>query len=112
MVREIKDTKKKRRRHPVDEKVSILRRHLADKVPDFVTAFAGKTELSVIKVVAWLGLAKGKFYSWKQRYGRVNEHNASVPRDHWIEDWERDAIVEFHGKYPLEGYRRRAFMML
>jgi transposase len=32
MVREIKD-RKKRRRHPVDEKVAILRRHLADKVP-------------------------------------------------------------------------------
>lgn len=79
---------------------------------DFVTAFAAKTELSVIKLVAWLGLAKGKFYSWKDRYGRVNEHNASVPRDHWIEDWERDAIIEFHGMYPLEGYRRLAFMML
>lgn len=63
-------------------------------------------------LIAWLGVAKGKFYSWKQRYGRVNEHNASVPRDHWIEDWERDAIIEFHGMYPLEGYRRLAFMML
>jgi putative transposase len=81
-------------------------------VVDFVTAFAAKTELSVINVVAWLGLAKGKFYSWKQRYGRVNEHNASVPRDHWIEEWERDEIIHFHGMYPLEGYRRLAFMML
>ena len=79
---------------------------------DFVTAFAAKTELSVIKLVGWLGLSKGKFYSWKERYGRVNEHNANVPRDHWIEDWERDAIIEFHGMYPLKGYRRLTFMML
>jgi len=66
----------------------------------------------VIVVVAWLGIAKGKFYSWKERYGHVNEHNANVPRDHWIEAWERDAIIEFHGRYPLEGYRRLTFMML
>ena len=32
MVKEIKE-KKKRRRHPVDEKVAMWRRHLADKVP-------------------------------------------------------------------------------
>jgi transposase InsO family protein len=63
-------------------------------------------------LVAWLGIAKGKFYSWRERYGRVNEHNASVPRDHWIEDWERDEIIRFHGLYPLEGYRRLTFMML
>jgi putative transposase len=63
-------------------------------------------------LVAWLGIAKGKFYSWKERYGRANEHNASVPRDHWIEDWERQAIIDFHGLYPLEGYRRLTFMML
>lgn len=42
----------------------------------------------------------------------MNEHNASVPRDHWIEDWEREAIIAFHGLYPLEGYRRLTFMML
>lgn len=63
-------------------------------------------------LVAWLGLAKGKFYAWKERYGRVNEHNARVPRDHWIEDWELQMIIDFHGLHPLEGYRRLAFMML
>jgi putative transposase len=35
-----------------------------------------------------------------------------VPRDHWLEDWEKLSITEFAGKYPLEGYRRLAFMML
>ena len=25
----------------------------------------------------------------RQRYGMVNEHNAWVPRDFWLEDWER-----------------------
>jgi putative transposase len=46
------------------------------------------------------------------RYGKVNEHNAWIPRDWWLEDWEKQAIVEFHTRYPLEGYRRLTFMML
>ena len=46
------------------------------------------------------------------RYGSANEHNASVPRDHWIEKWEKQAILDFHSLYPLEGYRRLTFMML
>jgi len=46
------------------------------------------------------------------RYGKANEHNALVPRDHWLEYWEKKAIIDFHAKNPLEGYRRLTFMML
>jgi transposase InsO family protein len=42
----------------------------------------------------------------------ANEHNAEIPRDWWLEDWEKHAIIQFHGQNPLEGYRRLAFMML
>jgi len=42
----------------------------------------------------------------------VNEHNGWVPRDFWLEDWEKQAILDFHWKNPLEGYRRLTFMML
>jgi transposase InsO family protein len=42
----------------------------------------------------------------------VNEHNALVPRDHWLDEAEKKAIVQFHAEYPLEGYRRLTFMML
>jgi transposase InsO family protein len=62
--------------------------------------------------VRWLGVATSKFYDWQQRYGKVNEHNARIPRDHWLEDWERQAIIDFHQRNPLEGYRRLTFMML
>ncbi len=60
----------------------------------------------------WLGLAPSKYYNWQQRYGKVNEHNALIPRDFWLEDWERQAIIKFYQKNPLEGYRRLTFMML
>ncbi len=56
--------------------------------------------------------ALSKFHDWRRRYGKVNEHNAWVPRDHWLEDWEKQAIIRFSFEYPLEGYRRLTFMML
>lgn len=60
----------------------------------------------------WLALSPAKFYRWKRRYGLANEHNGKIPRDFWLEAWERQAILEFHEKHPLEGYRRLTFMML
>ncbi len=63
-------------------------------------------------MVRWLGISSSTFYGWRARYGKVNEHNAWVPREHWLEDWEKQAMVGFHRQYPLEGYRRLAFMML
>ena len=70
------------------------------------------TEIGAARFIRWLGLAASKFYHWRQRYGRVNEHNGWVPRDFWLEDWEKQAILDFHLDYPLEGYRRLTFMML
>jgi hypothetical protein len=63
-------------------------------------------------LVLWLGLALSKFYTWRTRYGKANEHNAHVPRDTWLLDWERKAIVEFHADHLTDGYRRITFMML
>lgn len=79
---------------------------------DFVSCWSSKTALPTERFVSWLGVARGKFYSWKKRYGKVNEHNGKIPRDHWIEKWERQAIIDFHHAHPLEGYRRLTFMML
>ena len=71
-----------------------------------------KTELPLCRLVCTAGLGLSKFYNWKERYGRANEHNAPVPRDFWLEPWEVQAILQFHAQYPLEGYRRLCFMML
>jgi putative transposase len=57
-------------------------------------------------------MATSKWHSWKNRYGKANEHNAWIPRDHWLEDTEKQAILDFHDLHPLEGYRRLTFMML
>ena len=60
----------------------------------------------------WIGIATSKWHSWKDRYGKVNEHNAWIPRDHWLQPEEKQAILDFHDGHPLEGYRRLTFMML
>jgi len=46
--------------------------------------------------VSRLGISRSKYYAWRDRYGWVNEHNAWVPRDFWLEDWEKQAIVAFY----------------
>jgi len=79
---------------------------------DSVTELSVRTGLPVGRIASWLGVAKGKYYDWRRRYGRVNEHNGRIPRDFWLEEWEREAIVDFFDRHPLEGYRRLAFMML
>jgi len=35
-----------------------------------------------------------------------------MPRDCWVEDWEREAIVDWCAEYPLPGYRRCCYMMM
>jgi len=77
-----------------------------------VARWQERTEIKVGKFVLWLGVGGSKFYDWRQRYGRVNEHNGRIPRDFWLEQHEKQAIVDFHDRNPLEGYRRLTFMML
>jgi putative transposase len=81
-------------------------------VVDYVRRWNERTGIAVCVLVLWLGITLSKFHDWKRRYGKVNEHNAWVPRDWWLVDWEKQAILCFSYEYPLEGYRRLAFMML
>ena len=79
---------------------------------DFVNGWSSKTQIPAARFVRWLGISPSKFYAWRKRYGKVNEHNGRIPRDFWLEPWEREAIVSYYHAHPLEGYRRLAFMML
>ena len=79
---------------------------------DFVNHWAGRTGFPAGRFIQWLDIQPSKFYHWKNRYGKVNQHNAWIPRDHWLEGSEKRAILDFELNYPLEGYRRLTFMML
>jgi transposase InsO family protein len=79
---------------------------------DYVDHWQERTELPAKQFIAWLGIGASKFHDWRKRYGQVNEHNGKVPRDFWLEDWEKRSILDFHDRHPLDGYRRLTFMML
>jgi putative transposase len=81
-------------------------------VVDYVRRWNERTEIPAGRFIGWLGITPSKFHDWRNRYGKVNEHNAWIPRDWWLEDAEKQAIIRFSFEYPLEGYRRLAFMML
>src|ERR1700686_2251534 len=95
---------KPRRHFPDHEKVAILKRHLLDKVPvsnlcdeldDFVRSWAGKCDIPVSHFLPWVGITTSKYHDWIGRFGKVNEHNAWVPRDHWLTNDEKQRICAF-----------------
>jgi len=83
-----------------------------DAIMDFANQWSEKTDIALGRFIGWLGIGRSKFYDWHARYGKVNEHNGKIPRDFWLDDWEKQAIVAYHGEHPGEGYRRLTFMML
>ena len=85
---------------------------IRDEIVDFIRRWAEPAELAATRMLGWIGLGERKFRDWRARFGQVNEHHRWVPRDHWLEDWEKEKIVACYREYPLEGYRRLAFMML
>ena len=85
---------------------------LRDQVVDFVRHWSDRAELPAKRLLGWIELSPRQYHRWQERFGQLNEHNALVPRDHWLEAWEKEAIVKFAREYPLEGYRRLTFMML
>ena len=85
---------------------------IRDTIVDFVRLWTKNTEVPAVRFIEWLQIAPSKYYSWQKRYGKTNGHNGTIPRDFWLEDWEKKAITDFHYDFPLEGYRRLTFMML
>jgi transposase InsO family protein len=83
-----------------------------DDLVDYVHYWSDRTRIKVDTMVSWIGIARSKFYDWRSRYGKVNEHNAWIPRDSWLADWEKQAIMAYYHDHPLEGYRRLTYMMM
>lgn len=85
---------------------------MRDQIVGYVRRWPEKTEIGVGRFIRWLGIAASEFYGWRKRSGKANEHNGWIPRDFGLEQWEKEAIINFHLKIPLEGCRRLTFMML
>jgi transposase InsO family protein len=81
-------------------------------VVDYVRKWSDKTEIAATHMVNWIGITRSKYFDWQKRYGKVNEHNGWVPRDFWLTDAEKQAIIAYYADHPLEGYRRLTYMMM
>lgn len=79
---------------------------------DFLKRMNTLTNLPINLLLRWCELCPRKFARWRERYGKANEHNALVPRDHWLEASEKQAIINYAQAHPLDGYRALTFMML
>jgi len=93
-------------------KVSWVQPDIRDEVIDYVRYYSDKTEIAAADFIRRIGIVRSKYYDWKNRYGKVNEHNAWIPRDFWLTDFERQAIIKYYHDNPLEGYRRLCYMMI
>ena len=84
-----------------------------DEVVEFVGHWSERAGIAVSQFAAWLEVGESKYYNWRRRHGEGNgRHNGQVPREFWLEGWEKVAIVRFHDAHPEEGYRRLTYMML
>jgi putative transposase len=86
--------------------------YVRHQVLDFVQRWSEEIEIIVARDIFAAEVTVSKFYNWRQRYGRVNEHNGWLPGDYWLEPWEKEAIIGFHLKNPVECYRRLTLTML
>lgn len=84
---------------------------LRDQVVDFVHRWE-EHGFSKLWLMKGLGVRTSKFYSWHDRYGKDNDHNGKIPRDHWVHEWEKQRVVEFYIEHKADGYRRVCYMML
>jgi hypothetical protein len=83
-----------------------------DAVVDFIHRMNPITEIACGRLLGWLELCARKFRHWQERYGRANEHNGLVARDHRLEPAQKRAIIQLAQQHPLEGCRSLSFLML
>ena len=85
---------------------------MRDQVVDFVQRWVPKSGVTQRKMLKWIGISAGKLHDWQQRHGQENKHNAVLPRQLWLDDWEKMAILGFFDEHPKVGYRQLCYMML
>lgn len=79
---------------------------------DFINTWRARVGLPLSLFLRALGIGRERYRDWCQRYGKVNEHNRLIPRDHELLPEEREKIIAFYQANSLEGYRRLTYMMI
>ena len=85
---------------------------IRDSVIGFTEMITSKTDISVKYLLSLIGIRANKYYSWNNRKGQANKHNGHLPKENWLLDWEKQAIIEYAKSNTGEGYRRLTYLML
>jgi len=85
---------------------------LRDRIVDYIKAVKQETNLAYDWLLKKAGISRSRFYDWCKRYGKSNEHNGKIPRDHWVTPEEVELIIQWFTKHPFDGYRRCCYMMM
>ena len=85
---------------------------IRDQVVDTVRSWSERTDLHLKDILQWTDIHSSTFNKWTRCNGKAYEHNGKVPRDHWLTDQEKQAIIQYHFDHPLNGYRRLICMMM
>ena len=85
---------------------------MRDRIVDYIKQVHEETRLPYDWLLRKAKIGRSRFYDWCKRYGKANEHNAKIPRDHWITPEEFDLIIQWFQEHPFDGYRRCCYMMM
>lgn len=79
---------------------------------EYIEKTSIRTGIEKQRIISFLGIQPGKYYSWKKRYGIDNHHNGQLPKSHWILPQEYQTVVIYAKQCYTGGYRRFAYEML
>jgi hypothetical protein len=85
---------------------------IRDKIIEYVYKISCEAEMTKRSLIFMLGITASRFYDWIKREGVPNKHNGKIPRQHWLLENEKKAIISYCAEKPMEGYRRLTYMMI
>jgi len=85
---------------------------LRNEILSFIQHWNHRSEVSVQELISWLGIKRGRYYEWVKRKDKPNDHNAPIPKSHWVLEGERLAIINYAKSHLQAGYRRMTYLML
>ena len=59
-----------------------------------------------------IDLPRATYFRWLKSEGKEDRKVSSIPKGHWLLQWETEKIIEYKRENPEIGYRRMAWMMV
>lgn len=84
---------------------------MRDEIIEYLVYWSRRAAFPVSKMLKLIGLSEQKFYEWKSKYGQPFKHNGKQPKDFWLTDDEKAAIIGYAKNHSQSGYRRMCYEM-